>query len=360
MLKIGIIFGGRSAEHEISVLSGVSVIGAINRSKYEPVPIGIDREGRWSLIAESLLIGITRPDDPRIGALFEAGSGDARRGINPGELPSLVDFVFPVLHGPYGEDGKIQGLLEILNVPYGGCGVAASALAMDKIFTKEIWIRAGLPVCRHTTLREGAYTADPEGERARAERELGYPIFVKPANLGSSVGIGMAADAAALKAAIDRAFLYDKVLILEERVTGRELEIGVLGNDCPEVSAIGEIAPNAEFYDYDSKYRSGATKLFIPADIPPETADAIGTLARRAYSALNAEGFARVDFFLDRKNGAVLLNEINTIPGFTAYSMFPRLWGAAGLTYEDLIERIIGLGYERHNAENNRKPDHAE
>jgi D-alanine-D-alanine ligase len=358
MLKIGIIFGGRSAEHEISVLSGVSVIGAINRAKYEPVPIGIDKEGRWFLIEESL-DGIMTPDDPRVNALFAPGRGDARRGINPGELPALVDFAFPVLHGPYGEDGKIQGLFEILNVPYSGCGVAASALAMDKIFTKEIWIRAGLPVCRHTALRESAYAADPEGERGRVERELGYPIFVKPANLGSSVGIGRAADAAALKAAIDRAFLYDTALILEEGVAGRELEIGVLGNDCPEVSAIGEIVPDAEFYDYDSKYRSGATKLFIPADIPPETAETIGTLARRAYTALNAEGFARVDFFLDRKSGAILLNEINTIPGFTSYSMFPRLWREAGLNYEDLIERIIGLGYERHNAENNRKPDHA-
>jgi D-alanine-D-alanine ligase len=208
-------------------------------------------------------------------------------------------------------------------------------------------------------LRRAAYAADPAGERGRVERELGYPIFVKPANLGSSVGIGRATDAGTLDSAIDRAFLYDAGLILEEGVTGRELEIGVLGNESPEVSVIGEIVPDAEFYDYDSKYRSDATKLFIPADIPPETAETIGALARKAYTALNAEGFARVDFFLDMKDGTVLLNEINTIPGFTAYSMFPSLWREAGVAYEDLIERIIGLGYERHNAENNRKSDHA-
>jgi D-alanine-D-alanine ligase len=354
MIRIGVIFGGRSEEHEVSVLSAASVIGAIAGTKYEPVPIGVNREGRWFLIEESME-GLVSLDDPRLGTLIPRGDGGSRRVLNPGRLPALADFAFPVLHGPYGEDGRVQGLFEMLDLPYGGCGVAASAVAMDKIFTRELWIRTGLPVCRHMTLRAGAYAADPAGELACVERTLGRPVFVKPANLGSSVGIGKARDAAALKDAIERAFLYDDRLILEECVDCRELEIGILGNEAPEVSAVGEIVPDAEFYDYDSKYRSDGTKLFIPADIPRETAAEIGRLARRAYAALNAEGFARIDFFLDRKSGALLLNEINTIPGFTAYSMFPSLWREAGVAYDVLIERIIGLGYERHYAKNNRE-----
>jgi D-alanine-D-alanine ligase len=357
--KIGILFGGRSEEHEISVLSAASVVGAMDRTKYEPVLIGINKAGRWFLIEESLLRGIATPDDPRVKTLIPSGSGGSRTPFNPGDLPAFVDFAFPVLHGPYGEDGRLQGLLEMLGLPYGGCGVAASAIAMDKIFTKEIWLRAGLPVCRHTALRRRAYEADPAGERARVERELGLPVFVKPANLGSSVGIGKAWDAATLARAIEEAFSHDDRVIAEEAVDGRELEAGVLGNAEPAVSAVGEIVTDAEFYDYDAKYRSGATKLFIPADIAPQTAETVRTLAQRACVALNAEGFARVDFFLDLRSGAVLLNEINTIPGFTAYSMFPSLWREAGVAYEVLIERIIGLGYERHYAENNRKPNNA-
>jgi D-alanine-D-alanine ligase len=358
MTRIGILFGGRSEEHEISILSAASVVGAIDGTKYEPVLIGIDKDGRWFLV-EDRMDGLKAPDDPRVKTLIRGEAGDPRRPLNPGDLPALVDFAFPVLHGPYGEDGKTQGLLEMLDLPYGGCGVTASAIAMDKIFTKEIWMRAGLPVCRHTVLRRLAYEADPKGERARVERELGYPIFVKPANLGSSVGIGKARDEAALARAIENAFLHDDRLIAEEAVDGRELETGVLGNAEPLVSVVGEIALDTEFYDYDAKYRSDATKLFVPADIPPETAETIRALARKAYVALNAEGFARVDFFLDRKTGKALLNEINTIPGFTAYSMFPVLWRETGVAYEALIERIIGLGYERHHAKNNRKSNNA-
>jgi D-alanine-D-alanine ligase len=358
MIRLGVIFGGRSEEHEVSVLSAASVIGAIAGTTYEPAPIGINREGRWFLIEENME-NLVSLDDPRVQALIPRGDGGLRQAISPGDLPALVDFAFPVLHGPYGEDGRVQGLFEMLDLPYSGCGVAASAVAMDKIFTRELWMRAGLPVCRHTTLRRRAYAADPAGERARVGRALGYPVFVKPANLGSSVGIGKARDADALKDAIETAFSYDDRLILEECVDCRELEIGVLGNAEAAVSVVGEIVPDAEFYDYDSKYRNGAAKLFIPADIPSETAATIGALARKAYAVLNAEGFARVDFFLDRKSGAVLLNEINTIPGFTAYSMFPSLWREAGVAYEVLIERIIGLGYERYYAKNNRESNHA-
>ncbi|MDR2770938.1 MAG: D-alanine--D-alanine ligase [Clostridiales Family XIII bacterium] len=358
MIRLGILFGGRSEEHEVSVLSAASVIGAIDRAKYDPVPIGINKEGRWFLIGE-IPEGIERLDDPRVRTLIPDGSDGVRRALNPGHLPELLDFAFPVLHGPYGEDGKVQGLFEMLDLPYSGCGVTASAVAMDKIFTRELWMRAGLPVCRHTTLLRRAYAENPAGERERVARLLGYPIFVKPANLGSSVGVGKAHDAASLRDAIERAFLHDGRLILEEGVDCRELEIGLIGNEEAAASAVGEIVPEAEFYDYDSKYRGGATKLFIPADISRETAATVEALAKRAYTALNAEGFARIDFFLDRKNGKVFLNEINTIPGFTAYSMFPLLWREAGVTYEVLIERIIGLGYERYYAKNNRKSNNA-
>ncbi|MDR2132814.1 MAG: D-alanine--D-alanine ligase [Clostridiales Family XIII bacterium] len=358
MIKLGIIFGGKSEEHEVSILSAASVVEAIAGTKYEPVPIGINREGRWFSIDESMA-GLETLDDSRVKTLIPRGDGDSRRARDPGSLLAPLDFAFPVLHGPYGEDGKIQGLFEMLNLPYAGCGVTASAVAMDKIFTRELWLRAGLPVCRHTTLRRRVHDANPSGERGRVERELGYPVFVKPANLGSSVGIGKAWNAKEMETAIEEAFLYDDRLILEECVDCRELEIGVLGNEDSDVSAVGEIVPKAEFYDYDSKYRGGA-KLLIPADISSETAAKIAALARRAYAALNAEGFARVDFLLDRRSGAVLLNELNTIPGFTAYSMFPLLWREAGVPYEVLIERIIGLGYERHHAKNNRESNNAQ
>jgi D-alanine-D-alanine ligase len=358
MIRLGIIFGGKSGEHEVSILSAASVAGAIDRAKYEPVLIGINKKGRWFLTEESM-DGVKTLDDPRVKTLIPDGTGDSRRELDPGRLSALLDFAFPVLHGPYGEDGKAQGLFEMLDLPYSGCGVAASAIAMDKIFTRELWIRAGLPVCGHTVLRERAYLADPASERERIAEEFGYPVFVKPANLGSSVGIGKARDANTLKSAIEEAFLYDSRLIIEEGVDCRELETGVLGNEIPEVAAIGEVVPAAEFYDYDSKYRSDATKIFIPADIPSDTVGTIAALARKAYIALNAEGFARVDFFLERKSGRVLLNEINTIPGFTAYSMFPSLWRAAGLDYRDLIERIIGLGYERYHAKNHRESNNA-
>ncbi|MDR1571383.1 MAG: D-alanine--D-alanine ligase [Clostridiales Family XIII bacterium] len=361
MIKVGIVFGGQSCEHEISILSAASVAGAIPADRYEARPIGINRKGEWFLIAGGME-GLSGLDDPRIGTLIPADAaicGGQARHISAGDLPKHIDFAFPVLHGPYGEDGKAQGLFEMLGLPYAGCGVTASAIAMDKIFTKEIWLRAGLPVCAHEPLCEGDYLADPEGELGRLEKAIGFPAFVKPANMGSSVGVSMARDGEGLKRAVEKAFLYDGRLIVEERIDCRELEAGLLGNFGAEVSAVGEIAPAAEFYDYDSKYRDGATRLSIPADIDGGAAARVRALAARAYRALGCEGFARIDFFLERPSGRLLLNEINTIPGFTAYSMFPLLWKEAGLGYPELIERIVGLGYERHNAKNNRGADHA-
>lgn len=358
MRRLGLLFGGRSGEHEISILSAASMIEAIDGNRYEIVKIGINKSGGWYLI-EKDMSGIESLDDDRLKTLIPDGSGaetgGAAKPVSPGDIPALVDFVFPALHGPYGEDGRMQGLLETLNVPYGGCGVACSAVAMDKIFTREIWARAGLPVCGHVALFAEDYKADPGGEIDAVESALGYPVFVKPANLGSSVGISKAKSREGLKEGIAEALKYDRRLIVEECVNCRELETGVLGNRQVLSAAVGEIIPAAEFYDYESKYRDAGTAIVVPADIPADTAKEIKNLAEKAYCVLNGEGFARVDFFLERETGRIFINEINTIPGFTKYSMFPLLWKEAGLPYGELIERIVELGYERYFSENHRK-----
>ncbi|MDR0423845.1 MAG: D-alanine--D-alanine ligase [Clostridiales Family XIII bacterium] len=359
MPRLGIIFGGRSGEHEISILSAASVIEAVEKLEYEPVPIGINKSGEWFAIHKAMA-GIASLDDGRLGALIPKSAREADPGaewILPGELHRRIDFAFPVLHGPYGEDGKIQGLFEMLGIPYSGCGVAASAICMDKLFTRDIWIRAGLPVCRHMAMPARSFLADPAAAISAISAGIGYPLFVKPANMGSSVGISRVKSADALKGALEEAFRHDRRAIIEEALDCRELEIGATGNGQAEVSAIGEIVPDAEFYDYDSKYRSAGTKLYIPADIPDATAHQLGILAAGAYQALNCEGFSRIDFFLERGTGKLYLNEINTIPGFTRFSMFPSLWREKGVTYPELIERIIRLGNERYNAENSGQTD---
>ncbi|MDR1136258.1 MAG: D-alanine--D-alanine ligase [Clostridiales Family XIII bacterium] len=356
MTRLGIIFGGRSGEHEISILSAASVLEAIDSTKYEPLPIGINRRGNWFIINGGMH-ELRDLNDERVKTLIPESANDAgstAAPFNPGKLREHIDFAFPVLHGPYGEDGKVQGLFETLNIPYSGCGVAASAISMDKIFTRDIWINAGLPVCRHMVLSHGNFLSNARQEIGAISRGIGYPLFVKPANMGSSVGISRVKSEGEMQDALAEAFKYDKRLIIEEAVDCRELEIGVLGNDSAEISAIGEIVPDAEFYDYDSKYRSDRTKLYIPADISAETADRMSALAVAAYQSLNCEGFSRVDFFLEKKTGKLYLNEINTIPGFTRFSMFPSLWREKGVSYSELIERIIRLGNERYNAENNR------
>lgn len=353
--RLGIIFGGKSDEHEISILSASSIIDAVDKSKYEVIQLGINKAGNWYLITDDMK-GISSLNDSRIKTLIP--SSDSERGgatsIKMGDLKDLLDFVFPVLHGPFGEDGTIQGLFEMMDLPYAGCGVTSSALSMDKIFTKEIWIRAGLPVCRH----ESVNIYDIENNRDTVLKEIeismGYPLFIKPANMGSSVGITRAGNINELINAVDEALKYDNRVIIEEEIRGRELETAVLGNNIVKAAEVGEIVAAGTFYDYESKYCDGSTKLFVPADIPDSKSEEIRKLAVKAYKALGGNGFARVDFFMEDETGRIYLNEMNTIPGFTEFSMFPSLWMEAGLEYGQLIERIIELGYERYNAKNNR------
>jgi len=346
--RTGIVFGGRSGEHEISIMSAAAVIEAIDREKYEPVPFFIDKEGVWYHV-ETCLDGLCELTDPRISSL---ASGAKR--VTFADFDDMTDFAFPLLHGPYGEDGTIQGLFEMLGKPYAGCGVVASAISMDKIFTKEAWKHVGLPIENFTFTTRFACDNGLAEEAARIEDELPYPIFVKPANMGSSVGISKVTDHAGIEEAILTALKFDKRVIAERNINGRELEIGALGNDEIELSEIGEILPDGVYYDYDSKYRGGGTKLAIPADIPDSVRAEIEAIAVKAFRALDGEGFARIDMFYDEDRGSVFLNEMNAIPGFTKYSMFPLLWQAKGVGFSTLIDRIIELGYERHFFTNSR------
>lgn len=358
MVKLGILFGGRSGEHEISLMSATSVIRAIDKSRFSVVPIGITREGKWLLYdgpvekiedgtweAEALSRLDAEPEKYRISAM-DSGSGS---------LKEKIEFALPILHGPYGEDGTIQGLFEMLDIPYGGCGVTGSALAMDKILAKAVFAQNGLPQGPYLAVLREEFEESPEEILARIENALSYPVFVKPANLGSSVGISKAKNRDDLVEALNEAAKYDRRLLVEEGISCREIEAAVLGNYEISVSGVGEIIPSAEFYDYKAKYFDGGqSKICIPADVPEETEETIRGIALKAYRALDCSGFARVDFFLEKGTNKVYINEINTIPGFTRFSMFPLLWGQAGLPYPELIERIVTLGYERYHAKNRR------
>ncbi|MDD4565988.1 MAG: D-alanine--D-alanine ligase [Eubacteriales bacterium] len=357
MIRLGIIFGGRSGEHEISLMSAASVINAINREKYLPVLIGITKEGNWLLydgpadkieggswqeIAEAALAA-----EPEKYSLTILGSGGK-------SLKDKIDFALPILHGPYGEDGTIQGLFEMADIPYGGCGVLGSAAAMDKALAKEIFSSKNLPLCRYITIFKEEIIESTDMVIDRVEKYLPYPVFVKPANMGSSVGISKANNAEDLKEAINEASKYDRRLVLEEGLDCREMEMGIIGNYKPEASAIGEILTSDEFYSYTAKYfDEGRTRLCIPADIPDGIAEEMKDIALEAYQSLDCNGFARVDLFLEKGTDKIYLNEINTIPGFTKYSMFPLLWAEAGVPYPEVIERIIDLGYERYNSRQN-------
>ena len=353
--RIGIIFGGKSVEHKVSLLSAASVIRAIDKEKFDLFYIGITEEGKWMAVPQVFGRDISGDHDIT-AAIIENGTWErAGTEINPGELKEYIDFALPVMHGPYCEDGKLQGLLEMLDIPYGGCGVLASAIAMDKAVSKELFEKAGLPVCKYELVTRGEVDSDLDAVAERVGNSLGYPCFVKPANMGSSVGISKAKDREQLRSAIKMALKYDRRVVIEEYIACREMETAVLGNDSPEAAEVGEIIPSAEFYDYNAKYGDGTeSKLCIPADISAETSERIREMALRAYKAIDGEGFARVDFFIDKKTGKIYLNEINTIPGFTKFSMFPLLWEAAGVKYGDVIERIIELGYEKYDIENSR------
>ena len=343
MERIGVIFGGKSGEHEVSLLSATSVIEAIDREKYDVVMIGITKKGQWKLYGGD------------VKDLADGSWEETAKDIEASDLKQLADFALPILHGPYGEDGTIQGLFEMLDVPYAGCGVLSSALCMDKVSAKKIFERMGLPTARYKLVYAEDVREDMDSVIKEVEAELPYTLFVKPSNMGSSVGISKVRNREELREALTLAGKYDRRIIVEEGINCREVETGVLGNHKPEVAAVGEIVAKLDFYDYTAKYTDDAgTELSIPAKLPSSTYEEIRGLAKKAYMALDCSGFARIDFFVDKDTGEVYINEINTIPGFTKYSMFPLMWKEAGLSFRELVERIVDLGYERYHAKNNR------
>jgi D-alanine-D-alanine ligase len=345
-LRVGVIYGGRSGEHEVSVVSAASIFKHIDRSRFQPVPIRIDKEGRW-------VLGAKEPTAISAGDVQETGHAGALQITEPtAAIAGGIDVIFPVLHGPYGEDGTVQGLLELANVPYVGAGVLGSALGMDKAVSKKVFAAYGLPIVPYLTVIARDWETAPRQVTSRVANGLHYPVFVKPANLGSSVGISRAASDDELDRAMRAALEYDRKIVIEAAVAdAREIECAVLGNDEPEASLPGEIVvthPDG-FYSYEAKYLDpdGATPR-IPADLTPEMTERVRRLSVEAFRALDLAGMARVDFFLEARNGALYLNEVNTIPGFTAISMYPKMWEATGVSYPELLSRLISLAIERH------------
>lgn len=355
-IRVLLLYGGRSAEHDVSRVSAVAAAKALDPTRYEVVPVGITRDGRW-LVGGSAQRAIEAGPEA-LPVAFEVGGDEvppARIGEPSPSGPTTgfgdVDVVLPLIHGPYGEDGTVQGMLELAGVPYVGSGVVGSAVGMDKIMMKRAFVACGLPIARHVELRDSR--RGPELV-ARIERELGYPCFVKPANMGSSVGVSKAHDRSGLEAAIELALAYDEWALAEEAVDGREIEVGVLGDDPAEASEPGEVVPGDEFYSYADKYERDAAELRAPAPLTDEQRAQVQALAVRAFDACRCEAMARVDFFLEergREGGAgrgFLVNEVNTIPGFTPISMFPRLWALSGVPYPKLLDRLVALAFERH------------
>jgi D-alanine-D-alanine ligase len=384
-LRVGILFGGRSGEHEVSLLSAASVFNAIDKDKYEVVPIGITKEGRWvtAADAERLLQGkfedhkhlragdpeatpgaavlakgesvVVPPEPQRHGSItpFETDAQSHALTRRAADRAIDVDVIFPVLHGTFGEDGTIQGLLELADMAYVGAGVLGSAAGMDKDIMKALFRAAGLPIVKHVTLLRSQWEADSQKVQKHVESKLKYPVFVKPANLGSSVGISKAHDRKELGPAIEEAAKFDRKIVIEQGVGGRkqkarEIECSVLGNDRPEASLPGEIVPSTEFYDYKAKYLDEGSQLIIPARLSKGETKEVQRLAVGAFKAVDCSGLARVDFLMEPTSRKIYLNEINTMPGFTAISMYPKLWAASGVSYPDLIGRLIELGLERH------------
>jgi D-alanine-D-alanine ligase len=385
-LRVGVLFGGRSGEHEVSLLSAASVVNAINKEKYEVVPIGITKDGRWltAAAAEALLQGKPHDDSKHLragdpdatpgAAVLASGEAvvvppepvhPARRSLTPFQTDAStlrraadrainVDVIFPVLHGTFGEDGTIQGLLELADIPYVGAGVLGSAAGMDKDIMKSLFRAAGLPIVKHVTILRSDWDTDAKKAEKIVDRALKYPVFVKPANLGSSVGISKARTNKELGPAIYEAAKFDRKIVIEQGVGGakkkaREIECSVLGNDRPQASVPGEIVPIKEFYDYAAKYLDEGSELIIPAKLTKAEIKKVQDLAVRAFQAVDCAGLARVDFLMDPKTRKLFVNEINTMPGFTAISMYPKLWAASGLSYSDLIDRLIQFGIERHD-----------
>lgn len=358
-IRVGVVFGGRSGEHEVSLASARSVMDAIDKGKYEIVPIGITKEGHWIASGDPMKAlqagdaGASQPaallGDPSRRGLMRLQ--DTERAVRATRLAEL-DVVFPVLHGPYGEDGTVQGLLELAGIPYVGAGVTASAVGMDKAIFKDVMRAHGMPIVDYVMLKRREWRADAEAVMDRIEAALGYPVFTKPANLGSSVGVSKCRDRTGLAVGLAEAARYDRKLLAEAAVpAAREIEVSVLGNDDPIASVPGEIIPSREFYSYGAKYidcGDEASKLLIPAPISAGQADRVRDLAVRAYKAIDCAGMARADFLLSGETGELYVNELNTIPGFTAISMYPKLWEASGIPYPELIDRLIELALERY------------
>ena len=366
-IRVGIIYGGRSGEHEVSIASAAAVVQNLDKQRYEAIPVRIEKDGRW-IIADRLPASSSAAEvieqsrahtAQRLGrggreAHLVAHPGDEQimtieRGNNPSITGLALDVVFPVLHGPYGEDGTVQGLLELANIPYVGAGVLASAVGMDKAVAKQVFAARGLPQAKYLVVLRNDWIAAPAPIRKNVASTLGYPVFVKPANLGSSVGISKAKSDAELPAAIDLAAEFDRKIVIEAAVpNAREIEIAVLGNDAPEVSAPGEVIPSREFYDYEAKYLDTDSRTIIPAELSPKVTAEVQRLAIEVFRAVDCAGMARVDFLMDGAKGTLYVNEINTIPGFTTISMYSKMWAASGLPYPELLDRLITLARERH------------
>lgn len=349
-LRVGVLFGGRSGEHEVSLASAASVIRALDPEKYEVVPIGISKDGRWlvgtgaqKMLPEVLRTGerVFLPPDPTAATIVPVAQGEGRPSIT-------VDVVFPVLHGTFGEDGTIQGFLELAGLPYVGPGVLSSAVGMDKDVQKRLFEQEGLPVVPYLAIRRSDWERDPAVVTKLIKKKFTFPVFVKPATLGSSVGMTCVKTPRELAAAMNTAAEFALKILVEKNVTAREIEVAVLGNDKIEASIPGEIVPHREFYDYTAKYLEDGTQLIIPAKLTKKQKAQFQDFAVRAFRAIDGAGMARCDFFLEKKTGKIFVNELNTIPGFTSISMYPKLWEASGVPYSKLIDRLIALALELH------------
>ncbi|MDG5472836.1 D-alanine--D-alanine ligase [Jeotgalibacillus sp. ET6] len=348
--KLCLLFGGKSAEHEVSLLTAKAVIQALDLEKFEIDPVFISPEGEWRKGAS-----LKSPVEDVAALQFGSEqSVSAAEGLQSTSLQTTddrdggYDIIFPLLHGPNGEDGTVQGLMEVLNLPYVGNGVLASSAGMDKVIMKNLFKEAGLPQVSYVSFIRSTWDKDREAAYKKVEQEIGYPCFIKPANLGSSVGISKCTNRDELQNGFAEAFLYDRKIIVEQGVKAREIEIGVLGNDLPEMSVPGEIKAKKDFYDYKAKYVDGDSVMIIPAELPEGMAETLQQMAKTAFQAVDCSGLVRADFFVTEDN-EIYINEINTMPGFTPYSMFPLLWENSGVPYSELIEKLVALGIERHN-----------
>ncbi len=349
-LRVGVLFGGRSGEHEVSLASAASVIHALDPQKYEAVPVGISKDGRWlvgtsaqKMLPDVLKSGerVVLPPDPSVAALVPLASGS--------DQPSMkVDVVFPVLHGTFGEDGTVQGLLELAGLPYVGAGVLGSAVGMDKDLQKRLFVEEGLPIVPFLAIRRSEWEKDRAGVTKLIKKKLRFPVFVKPATLGSSVGMTRVGNANEIGPAMDLAAEFALKIVVERGIPGREIEVSVLGNDDVRASVPGEIVPHREFYDYTAKYLEEGTRLIIPAKLTRKQVAQFQDYAVRAFRAIDGTGMARCDFFLEKRTNKIYVNELNTIPGFTSISMYPKMWEASGLSYPQLIDRLIELAFELH------------